>query len=98
MEIQLILVGWEIFSEKIVLKGPFNAKTGIDGCYIGNSLWVKLKDIIRSFAADCSWRLKLERQAAQRAFESRINRVVKVGDRADTKTELLFPLTKSTKL
>ena len=69
------------------------------GAIIGNSWWAKLKDRIRSFAADCSWRLKQNRPVVQRALESRIDRAVKVRESLETnicvgKVKLVFSYNK----
>ena len=52
----------------------------LTGAIIRNSWRAKLKDRIGFFAADFSRRLKLDRLAAQRVRESRVDRVVKAED------------------
>ena len=55
-------------------------KQELSEAMIGNSWWSKLKDSIRSFAADYSRRLKLDKVAEERAVESKLDRVVLAGD------------------
>ena len=55
-------------------------KRELTGAIIGNSRLANLKDRIRSFAVDNSWRFKLDKVAEQRLIEATLERTVKAGD------------------
>ena len=73
------LLDWKDFQDQLELM----LKRELLGAIIGNSWWGKLKDSIRSFAADYSRRLKLDKVAEQRVVESKLDRVVLVGDNGE---------------
>ncbi|CAE1178594.1 unnamed protein product [Acanthosepion pharaonis] len=69
----------------------------LTGAVVGNAWWGKLKSKIRTFAADFSRRLNLDRRAAQTALEEKVDRAVKSrvsGDIVLAKAELASLLIK----
>ena len=52
----------------------------LTGAILGNHFWSHLKDSIRSFAADYSRRLTIDRLTAQKTLQSKIDRAVLAGD------------------
>ena len=54
----------------------------LTGAIIGNKWWVKIKEAIRSFAANFSRRLNLDSRAAKATLESSLDRAVEEGDSA----------------
>ena len=54
-------------------------KRELTGAIIGNRWWGKLKDSIRSFAADYSRRIKLDMVAEQRSIKDKLDRAVLAG-------------------